>query len=638
MIKYFDTALRKTGGPYPGVIIVVRLFPSEALAPIYTNDGSGLITNSQVVTDADGYFEFFCDPGRYILDYSFAGATLRRIVNVDVGGIQVLEDLSEPTGSNLVGFIQAGTGAVARTALAKMRERISAADYGAVGDFVSDDTSAIMQAIAAAAEGGAREVYLGPGTFKVSVSNLNRSIEILYDNVSLVGAGEGATTIKLDSGQDAYVLYAEGRSGLRFRDITFDGSSADQTDGVSGVFLLDCSDFVFERVTATNAYGHGFYSSVGGGDSTDSVKSSYLFCSAISNGVAGNLTTGTGFAGNGDDVALIGCRAEQNNLGGFKQTGRVVRYVACYASNNERGGFANDFSTAGQGCLKFDGCVAEDNGLQGFYLSQTTDSVDLIGCTSQRNGVYGLYCLNNVTNLRVVGGEFRNNGQASPGYGIFITDTSGIVGRVSLIGVACFDDQAVKTQDYGVLIEADAENVYIDGSCDLAGNATGAIKIDTTKSDIIVSSGVRGLTCEKAQFTNQQLTGVTVETDIVSMTVNGYEMGNGGALRFSASGGASGTNGTKQVRMYVGGTSFLFYNRAAGDTDDWYVEGIISTFGTALNVRWILKAFRNGGTAIVNTTSVSVDTKSSWVIKLTGQLGSSLDTLSVDSFFVERVR
>jgi hypothetical protein len=67
--------------------------------------------------------------------YSAPAAT-ERFSDVVVNGI----DSSE------VSFIQAGTGAVTRTAQAKMRETVSAADFGAVGNGIADDTVALKAA------------------------------------------------------------------------------------------------------------------------------------------------------------------------------------------------------------------------------------------------------------------------------------------------------------------------------------------------------------------------------------------------------------------------------------------------------------------------------------------------------------
>ena len=79
----------------------------------------------------------------------------------------VAASLAAATGSSFVGFQQAGTGAVPRTALAKMRETVSAKDFGAVGDGETDDTDALNTFFAhiAANDVGTAECY---GKFRVT--------------------------------------------------------------------------------------------------------------------------------------------------------------------------------------------------------------------------------------------------------------------------------------------------------------------------------------------------------------------------------------------------------------------------------------------------------------------------------------
>jgi len=104
-------------------------------------------------------------------------------------GAAGLVELAASSGSGLVGFINTGVGAVIRTALAKMGDKISPLDYGAVLDNVADDTLAIQRTIAAAAARGActidfggRTAYCGPITIPPS-----RGLRLKDGNIRVKG-------------------------------------------------------------------------------------------------------------------------------------------------------------------------------------------------------------------------------------------------------------------------------------------------------------------------------------------------------------------------------------------------------------------------------------------------------------------
>lgn len=71
---------------------------------------------------------------------------------VDVA--QLITDLAAPSGSSLVGYLPAGTGAVATTVETKLRESVSVSDYRNAAADAGDWTTAIQAALAAVAPDG----------------------------------------------------------------------------------------------------------------------------------------------------------------------------------------------------------------------------------------------------------------------------------------------------------------------------------------------------------------------------------------------------------------------------------------------------------------------------------------------------
>jgi hypothetical protein len=113
-----------------------------------------------------------------------------------------------------LGYQPLGTGAVATTIQAKLRETVSIEDFGAVGDGITDDTAAIQAAITYAATTKNVGVYIPSGKYKITSS-------IIVPTVA------GANVLSIDiygNGYSSQILQYNNSSVFSFVNLTYEVS------------------------------------------------------------------------------------------------------------------------------------------------------------------------------------------------------------------------------------------------------------------------------------------------------------------------------------------------------------------------------------------------------------------------------
>ena len=134
--------------------------------------------------------------------------------NGEVGNVQ---NLADDDGSDWIGFLQEGTGAVAISAQDKMRQIVSVKDFGAVGDGVTDDTAAIQAAIDYVyGTGDYGEVIIPPSTGEyIFTSVLVKSLVTLKSTGGVLKLKDNTC---VDSGVSYYLVH-----NLGYDRVTYDG-------------------------------------------------------------------------------------------------------------------------------------------------------------------------------------------------------------------------------------------------------------------------------------------------------------------------------------------------------------------------------------------------------------------------------
>lgn len=346
-------------------------------------------------------------------------------------------------------------------------------DFGAVGDGTTDDTSSIAAAIAACHTGGGGMVYFPPGNYLTGPQTLG-------SNMQVIGAGIGTTVLTLKNGSNGNVLAGVVASNITVSQLTIDANADNQTSG-GGIVFYKCKQIWLDRIQVIDSH-------------TIGVSMSEVMDSRVSNcHLKGTKVNAVLWFGSADPAyeagnnEVVGCILEEGVLDGIIYntnrgtiTNNVIRNNGLVVNNTASGLYINGKK----------GTIIANN----LFEYNDGNGIDVINCTeiisegnwcNDNNSAGIMY--SNTTNSVINGNICKNNGKSPATHqddGITILGQST---RNVISNNRCFDDQAVKTQKYGIESRDSSNYLLITGNI-VAGNSSGGIT--TVGSNNMVSNNM----------------------------------------------------------------------------------------------------------------------------------------------------
>jgi hypothetical protein len=289
------------------------------------------------------------------------------------------------TGTGQITYNQGGTGAVSRVLTSRLQDYVSAKDFGAVGNGVTDDTVALQKFIDACQDGRG---YIPPGIYKISSALIlqpqySYNIEgACYDNQGVAGTvivntGTG-NAIELDNEPYSPPNFD---SEIRLAHMVIDGNINSKNGlfirhamihleyvwcrghGENGIWLERGFASSLRQVVCANNHNHGMFVRIAGNalhidhcifngnGRTISDSAGLYFTGQDPDGYDfGVVVTACDFTGNGTTVAV--------GFGVIAQQCRGISFIGCYGELNKTHNFYADATTKN---LTVTGCYWQDS-------------------------------------------------------------------------------------------------------------------------------------------------------------------------------------------------------------------------------------------------------------------------------------
>ena len=386
------------------------------------------------------------------------------------------------------------TGAINRTIYEKLSDSVCVKDFGAVGDGVTDDTTAIQNAV----NSGALYINL---LYPCAITNT-----ITLNSNQTFNFGGGSLILKSGSTPTNGILYANAKSNINIVNPVIDCSAVSSVN--AGINLIDCPNSIVTNgiltkcnivLSSTDNTVVMNYKVLNTFLNLASISTSAIYISNVNTAEINGVEVKSGLEGvgiynastnikhigcssyshtqdgfviiNGNNISYVGCIAYSNTQSGFttqRQTAytdcRFITYSSCIARNNTVDGFdlrgANTTPFVQNMLMTLSSCISHDNTGTGYYIVNA-EAVTLTGCVAQNNALQGFF-VNTSINTQLVGCRSSSNANAvsagvnKAGIIIYNSNNCTVAGCESTNSVGA-------TQNYGISFTGTSNNGSIAG-------------------------------------------------------------------------------------------------------------------------------------------------------------------------------
>ena len=442
---------------YDAALTIVAAQPLRTINGYISNSG----TPAQIYVDGVN-FSILVQDSKGLMVYNFPDGSG---ISPNASGVAFtgfkgqtgnVQDLADNDGSDWIGFLQSGTGAVAVSAQDKMRQTVSVKDFGAVGDGVTDDTVAIQAALDAH-----NSVYIPSGNYKIT------QVLRIQSNGSFFG--DGFSSAIYNATDFRSISNELGASNIYIGNLKVYGNASPTTVGAGrgGIVIDDASNVVINNVYVTDVNTGGIVIA----DCTNATLSNFIVENTSEHGVYVSLATNVSIA-NGVIVSAGQISTPQQGSGFKVASSNYITATNIIIRNPSEYGLAIDGSVASPSAhLFFSDIYAEstDGSHYGLYVVSTVDDIRFSNCKFV--GVSGVLINSNIPPSIPTNVFFSNVFAEGVDYGIRVVYGDDVYVTSGLL---------TGTQT-GLRVETTSGNVFSNGQATTT-NGTSGIFGNTTDS------------------------------------------------------------------------------------------------------------------------------------------------------------